>query len=578
MSRNALVAVSIAALGVSAPALAVDFTVSPGQSIQDALDGASPGDRVLVQAGTYAELLTLVNGVDLLGGYDASFSDLTRDPQANPTVLTGSGTGTPVTSGAGIGTNTLVEGFVLTGAGGAPGAAILVIGGAPVFANNEIRGNRRVGATGGAYVQGGSFARFENNWFHDNSAGGSGGAMRIENSTAALVGNTFEDCVAPHTGGAVYAFQSAVGCTSNTFRSNAAGEGGGGVCLQASPVGASLVGNTFEDCSSIFGGGVWIKDDSFCDFEENDFDGCSADFGGGLASMNYSDITLLNNRFTDCTAAFSGGGVYARYSDIAVLGSDATSIASEAAFTNCSAGNGVNGTGGGIATQSTNGIIDRVRFTSCTGDSVGGGLYTLHSGFTITECVVEGCDALVEGGGFAITAAVQALLRESFLRNNTIYGCSAGDSDSAAGVLLAAMGSARVATLGGNIISHSLLGPSIRCRRGGTPAGTGLPTINCTTAHIDPSNPAVETVGGNRCQDAFTSGIGNQDGVDPLYCSPAPVDFTIQACSPAAGSNCGTGLPDRVDRGAAPDDSNCPCQTALSLEQKGWGQIKSMYR
>jgi len=44
-----------AALILSVPLLSADFTVTPGQSIQAAVDGAVAGDRILVQPGTYHE-------------------------------------------------------------------------------------------------------------------------------------------------------------------------------------------------------------------------------------------------------------------------------------------------------------------------------------------------------------------------------------------------------------------------------------------------------------------------------------------------------------------------------------------
>ena len=66
--RIVFVAVAIAALTVGSPASARSAThvVHPGQSIQAAVDAASPGDTVRVLAGEYYESVTIhTNGLTL---------------------------------------------------------------------------------------------------------------------------------------------------------------------------------------------------------------------------------------------------------------------------------------------------------------------------------------------------------------------------------------------------------------------------------------------------------------------------------------------------------------------------------
>jgi hypothetical protein len=56
------------ALLLSGLASAKDIKVKPGQTIQSVIDGASPGDRITVPKGTYAEQLTITkNGIQLIG-------------------------------------------------------------------------------------------------------------------------------------------------------------------------------------------------------------------------------------------------------------------------------------------------------------------------------------------------------------------------------------------------------------------------------------------------------------------------------------------------------------------------------
>jgi len=86
------------------PARATTYYVNPGQSIQTAIDSASYLDTVQVAAGTYAENITLKNGVELIGAGAAS------------TIIDPNG-GTVVTA-IGCDPNTRLTGFTITGAAG----------------------------------------------------------------------------------------------------------------------------------------------------------------------------------------------------------------------------------------------------------------------------------------------------------------------------------------------------------------------------------------------------------------------------------------------------------------------------
>ena len=105
MKKNVLIlVVGIAISHYLCPALATTYYVNPGQSIQTAIDSASYFDTVEVAAGTYAENITLKNGVALVG---AGASSTTIDPND----------GTVVTA-IGCDPNTRLTGFTITGAAG----------------------------------------------------------------------------------------------------------------------------------------------------------------------------------------------------------------------------------------------------------------------------------------------------------------------------------------------------------------------------------------------------------------------------------------------------------------------------
>ena len=91
---------------VASPALAADLVVAPGQSIQAAIAAAQPGDRVLVQPGTYFESLDLLGKpIELvgLGGAGATVVDATGR------------FGAVVTMHSGEGPDTVLRGLTFTG-------------------------------------------------------------------------------------------------------------------------------------------------------------------------------------------------------------------------------------------------------------------------------------------------------------------------------------------------------------------------------------------------------------------------------------------------------------------------------
>lgn len=563
------------------PAGAVDIQVSTGGSISAAIAGASSGDRVLVQAGTYAENVVLKNGVDLRGGYDGSFSEGSRNPATNITTISGSGAGPAITSGPLVDSGTEVDGFVLTGGGGSPGTGVLVVGGSPVFSNNEISGNLDAGISGGVYIHSGSSARFVDNVIQNNSSLGSGGGMRVENSPATLVGNTFEDNTAPHSGGGLYVFNSALACTANTFRSNLAGEGGGGGVYFQHALDAVLVGNTFDDNQGPYGGGVFARDESAILLSGNTFTGCRATIGGGgVAGFTFAELDLIDNVFDACEADEAGGGVWAYQSVVNIVGDDATAASPTAEFRDCFASGTPNpdplGVGGGVALIRCTGQIQHVRFLRCTADSIAGGVYGLHSELQIDRNVFESCVA-PDGGGLVLHTRFAALHKQSQVRNNTFWG-NRGTALTGlpAGGATFMSSTPNVVRFAGNIVANTLEGSCLRCREGsdgGFPSTVG---IFCTSLQIAAGNPALPIPGGNTntCVQAFNSSSRNRVE-DPKFCG-APVDYRLQSCSPAVDNSCsqaGT----KENRGAAPDNTECAC-SLTALEPVSWGKIKAQYR
>ncbi len=71
------------------------------------------GPQVVVALGVYFERIALANGIDLLGGYNASFT--VRDTGSLQAIIKGDGTDYPTVTAAGIVTPTILEGFIIEG-------------------------------------------------------------------------------------------------------------------------------------------------------------------------------------------------------------------------------------------------------------------------------------------------------------------------------------------------------------------------------------------------------------------------------------------------------------------------------
>src|SRR2546421_11428070 len=86
-SRMLAVAFAVAALAmiaVAVPAQAKTIDVMPGQSIQAAIDSASPGDTIVVHPGTYHENVLVNKNNVTLRGSGASSEGTVLLPPKNP--------------------------------------------------------------------------------------------------------------------------------------------------------------------------------------------------------------------------------------------------------------------------------------------------------------------------------------------------------------------------------------------------------------------------------------------------------------------------------------------------------------
>jgi hypothetical protein len=148
------------------------ISVSPGQSVQAAINIATPfTDEVVVEAGTYFETLVLIDGVDLRA---ATPGTVFIDAEAEDTVV----------KAHQIGSSTTIEGICFRNGSAEEGGGLQAIGSTATFRNCVFESN---GAAigGGAFLEQGSAIRFEDCTFQRNTAT-VGGGMHLDFSAASI--------------------------------------------------------------------------------------------------------------------------------------------------------------------------------------------------------------------------------------------------------------------------------------------------------------------------------------------------------------------------------------------------------
>lgn len=222
--------------------------------------------------------------------------------------------------------------------------------------------------------------------------------------------------------------------------------------------------------------------------------------------------------------------------------------------------------------------VSGITFTRCTrsgGEIWGGGLMFHRSAPVVEHCVFEDCHAWAAGGVFLsqgqngvvrfckflhntggdLAGAVEIYQHQgALIENNTFVGNS---TSRYGGALMLNDSDVEVRN---NIFyqnSSILSGGAIGCLG---PPGYVV-TGGCNVFWL---NSAPETF-----DSPVAVGVNDNISADPLFCSPASGDFTLQATSPAApGDPSGCGL-----RGA------CPVACGpVAIETQSWGATKAAYR
>ena len=304
------------------PAEAAVISVPADQpTIQAAIVAAVDSDEVVVAQGEYFEQ------IDFSGKAITVRSTNPDNPAiVVTTIINGGGTGTVVTCASGEGSDTVLNGFVITN-GDSPGgggmlnqessptvsnctfsgnSAALGYGGgmynnlsSPTVSNCRFSGNTADLFGGGIYNNGDSSPTVSNCTFSGNSATvGYGGGICSEDSTIALLNCTLSDNTAGLFGGGMYNGNSSATVSNCTFSGNTATVGNGGGMYNS--LSDPMVSNcTFSgNLTWMHGGGMCNEESSpavsNCLFSENSaVSGC----GGGMCNVLPSAPVITDTIF-----------------------------------------------------------------------------------------------------------------------------------------------------------------------------------------------------------------------------------------------------------------------------------------
>ena len=285
-------------------ALASLIIVNPGESIQAAIDGATAGDTIQINPGTYTESIVLAKAVNLLGTDRAT--TIIQAP-ANSRVLQVDGA--VVSSAISISGLTFSGGSLPTG--GTPncntdcGAGIYIINGAqPDLADLIVEDNE---ATQGAGIYSETDLTIRTSIIRDNSTGNDGGAGIYVDANAYVYNSTLRNNQAGDgSGGGLYVTGD-LDTSDMWLDKNGAGDGGGAY-IQGSTfmTRGLLTDNTAFDTA----GAMFILGDAH--ILAAHINGNHADTVGAIRSANMfmDDSTVINNYSIDMIGGIqTSGGV-----------------------------------------------------------------------------------------------------------------------------------------------------------------------------------------------------------------------------------------------------------------------------
>ncbi len=309
-------------------------SAAPCRTVQRAIQIAQDSDEIRVATGIYTGTMTayvpywsdyatatvvITKGItSLLGGYSIDFS--ARDPNSYITTLDAA-----ASPGDWVifitGTNTLVDGFTVTGSNGSNvgyGAGIRVNGGSPTISHNNIQNNHATIWGGGIYVTNNASPTISANVIYSNTSDDDGSGIYIRSGTVVITGNTIISNSAGGRGGGILVQYGSASIISNTISYNrtasASGYGGGSGVLMVNDASGIIQDNIITyNSSALSGAGIEARDSATVTIKHN-----AILFNTALqqGSVNILDsataiVVIEGNdiRNNQATSEWSGGGI-----------------------------------------------------------------------------------------------------------------------------------------------------------------------------------------------------------------------------------------------------------------------------
>ena len=320
---------TLLAMLTSSTALAADIPVSLGDSIQTAVNGADPGDVILLEAGVYEQDIALNDDTDLTfagagagetvlldgggsglvslrnGSTNIVFQDLTLDAdnaRSAIRILDGSSLtlqdvevtqGAPGDDGAGGGIDiqdasevTLIR-VTVRNSTAEEGGCIRVENESDLYAEDSFIENCTAENGAGIYAEDDAELRLVNVQFTNNEVEGdddaSGGAIYVSETNLTIEGGSFSGNTVVgdfSVGGAIFLVDSYGAISDAEFASNSAERRGGAIGVTRSPMVVDR--STFDSNSALYGGAIRCWETLYCDVNDSWFTGNSARRGGAI--------------------------------------------------------------------------------------------------------------------------------------------------------------------------------------------------------------------------------------------------------------------------------------------------------
>jgi parallel beta-helix repeat protein/predicted outer membrane repeat protein len=376
--------------------------VSPGESIQAAIDASQNGDTISIEAGTYYEADINPNGKAI------TISGETNGKGLPAVTIDGQASGSIVVCNSQETEATMFENLIITNGNAPNGGGIYIEFSNPTLTNCTFISNN-ASVKGGAIFNSYNDPTITNCRFTDNNSDEFGGAIYNLASTPSFTTCVFTGNTATSNGGGMYNDQSfdpgsQVLLESCTFSNNSSNTNGGGIFNENTTILISNCEFSSNTATQVAGGAISNRGTfcnlSYCTFANNE----SANAGAILYEISYghasncifeSNIATVNHggaiyiywnshpTFSDCTftsntAAWQGG---------AMINDGGSFVTLE----NCSfVSNSAGHEGGGMRNFNCTPTLTNCTFTSNVSNVGGGGISGEYSNPTLTNCTICG--------------------------------------------------------------------------------------------------------------------------------------------------------------------------------------------